>query len=58
MISVNKNNLDYEVKIADESVVDLVFKVVSKGKNITKFLVEELSLNEIFIEKVGETYEK
>ena len=58
VISVNKNNLDYEVKIADESVVDLVFKVVSKGKNITKFLVEEPSLNEIFIEKVGETYEK
>ena len=58
VISVNKNNLDYEVKIADESVVDLVFKVVSKGKNITRFLVEEPSLNEIFIEKVGETYEK
>lgn len=58
VISVNKNNLDYEVKIVDESVVDLVFKVVSKGKNITKFLVEEPSLNEIFIEKVGETYEK
>lgn len=58
VISVNKNNLDYEVKIADERVVDLVFKVVSKGKNITKFLVEEPSLNEIFIEKVGETYEK
>ena len=50
VIAVSKNNLDYEVKIASEDVADKVFKVVSKGDNITKF--------EIFIEKVGETYEK
>ena len=58
VIAVSKNNLDYEVKIASEDVADKVFKVVSKGDNITKFVVEEPSLNEIFIEKVGETYEK
>ena len=29
-----------------------------KNKNITKFVVEEPSLNEIFISKVGESYEK
>ena len=36
----------------DSSVVDGVFKVVSKCANVTKFVVEEASLNEIFISKV------
>ena len=58
VISVNLNNLTYQIKIADESVANKVFEVVSKGKNITKFCVEEPSLNEIFIETVGETYDK
>ncbi len=48
---------EYEIKIAEESVEEKVFKEVSKCKNITKFVVEEPSLNEIFIDKVGETYE-
>ena len=43
---------------SDESVANKVFEVVSQGKNITKFSVEEPSLNEIFIETVGETYDK
>ncbi len=47
----------YEIKIADENVTDRVFKEVCKGTNITEFVVEEPSLNEIFIAKVGETYE-
>ena len=34
-----------------------VFKKL-KDATITKFVVEEASLNEIFIEKVGEEYEK
>ena len=49
---------EYEIKISSISVVDDVFKLVSKGNNITKFVVEEPSLNEIFIAKVGESYEK
>ena len=48
----------YEIKIKDSSISDEVFKVVSKGKNITKFEIEEPSLNEIFVSKVGESYEK
>ena len=48
---------EYEIKIADEDVEGKVFKEVSKGNNITKFAVEEPSLNEIFIDKVGENYE-
>jgi len=41
------------VKIQDESIVKKVFQVVKKY-DITKFVVEEASLNEIFIDKVGE----
>ena len=57
VISVSKKGLEYEVKIDDLKVSKDVFKVVSKGDNITKFSVEEPSLNEIFIAKVGETYD-
>ena len=57
VLSVNLNNLEYEIKISDENIANKVFEEVSKGKNITKFCVEEPSLNEIFIETVGETYE-
>ena len=55
---VIENSLQYEVKISNKDVVDSVFKYISKCENITKFVVEEPSLNEIFISKVGESYEK
>ena len=48
---------EYEIKISSLEVSDKVFSVISKNKNITKFIVEEPSLNEIFISKVGEAYE-
>lgn len=49
---------EYEVKIENIDVANSVFKEVSKHKNIMKFAVEEPSLNEIFIAKVGESYDK
>lgn len=49
---------EYEVKISSKEIIEDVFKLVSKSKNITKFVVEEPSLNEIFISTVGESYEK
>ncbi len=58
VLAVNAINEHYEIKIADKTIVDKVFKTVSTMDNITKFVVEEPSLNEIFIEKVGESYEK
>lgn len=58
VISVVEENLEYKVVIKDDSIVDDVFASLSKKNNITKFVVEESSLNEIFIEKVGEAYEK
>lgn len=58
VVKVTKQADQWEVKIATEEVAKEVFKVVSKHKDIRKFVVEEPSLNEIFIEKVGESYEK
>lgn len=58
VIKVTKDNLEYLVSIEDNSIVEKVFKYVSKCSNITKFEVEEPSLNEIFISVVGESYEK
>ncbi len=58
VVEVEKLKDEYNVKIENEDIVNLVFKYVSKCENITKFEVEEPSLNEIFIEKVGEKYEK
>ncbi len=55
---VTEKGDEYEVKVAEAKVANDVFKVVSKHKNITKFAVEEPSLNEIFVAKVGESYEK
>jgi len=49
---------EFEVKIESQDIVKNVFEVVSKKKNITKFIVEEPTLNEIFVAKVGESYEK
>lgn len=49
---------EYEIRISSKDIVDKVFKYVSKCNNVLKFIVEEPSLNEIFISKVGESYEK
>lgn len=51
-------NDEYIIKIADNSYTNELFKEISKYKNITKFIVEEPTLNEIFISKVGEAYEE
>lgn len=48
----------YIIKISDDTVVDKVFEVVKTFDNVTKFSVEEPTLNEIFISKVGDVYEK
>ena len=58
VVEVIEHADELEVKIESEDVVDKVFKIVSKKKHITKFVVEEPTLNEIFVSKVGESYEK
>ena len=51
-------NNEYMISISDESYVNSLFKIISKFDNITKFSVEDPSLNEIFISIVGDSYEK
>ncbi len=58
VLKVEESSSEYIISIEDKSVVENVFKYISKCKNITKFVVEEPTLNEIFIEKVGASYEK
>lgn len=58
VLKVEETSSEYIISIEDKKVVDDVFGYISKCKNITKFVVEEPTLNEIFIEKVGASYEK
>ena len=57
VISIEKNKEEYTIKIEDNKYVSSVFNKLSKCKNVTKFVVEEPTLHEIFIDKVGEAYE-
>ena len=58
ILTENEKADEYEVKIESKEIVPKVFQVVSKAKDVTKFVVEEPSLNEIFVSKVGESFEK
>jgi len=58
VIDVIEKADEFEVKIESADVSNEVFKKISKSKDITKFVVEEPTLNEIFVSKVGESYEK
>jgi len=57
VIDVFKDAENINVKIESIDNVKNVFKYVSKCDNVTKFLVSDASLNEIFIDKVGAAYE-
>jgi len=58
VISATKENLDIIVKIESDEYISEVFNVVKKARNVTKFVVEDASLNEIFLNTIGEAYEK
>ncbi len=58
VVDVSKNKNEYNIKIEDTKYVNDVFKKISKYKNVVKFVVEEPTLNEIFVNTVGESYEK
>ncbi len=58
VLEIVKRIDDFEIKIKDEKVVQKVFDKLKNIKGITKFIVEEPSLNEIFLTKVGETYDQ
>ena len=57
VLKIEKNKDIYVIKISDEKYISSIFKKISKYSNITKFYVEDASLNEIFVSIVGEEYE-
>lgn len=57
VLKVETKDDEINVKIEDYKIVPEVFKKLS-DKEITKFVVQEATLNEIFIAKVGELDEK
>lgn len=58
VLKVTSNPEEIIVQIASDDKTKNVFKYITTCQNITKFDVEDATLNEIFIEKVGEAYEK
>lgn len=58
VIDIIKENKEYIIKIENDDISKSVFKEIKKSDNIEKFMIEDPSLNEIFIAKVGETYEE
>jgi len=58
VINANKNANGYEVNIKDESYAKNVFEYIKTKKDITKYAIEEPTLEEIFVSKVGEAYGK
>lgn len=57
VVDVVKINDEFKVQIQSKDYINQVFDNIKKFK-INKFVVEEPSLNDIFVEKVGESYEK
>lgn len=46
------------VTVIDNSSISNVFEIIKEKKNITKFVVEDPSLDEIFVSIVGDVYDK
>ena len=57
VVSIEKNKDEYTIKVEDIKYVSSIFKKLAKCENVMKFVVEEPTLHEIFIDKVGESYE-
>ena len=55
--NINKTPEEIIIKISSKEIIDKVFNIVKEGKNITRFYVEDPTLNEIFVSKVGEIIE-
>ncbi len=57
VINVEKTPEEYIVRIESKDYIDDVFNAIKNCKKITKFFVEDPTLDEIFVSKVGEVYE-
>lgn len=58
VLEVIQNENEIVVKISSDENVSDVFDFIKNCKNVTKFAVEDATLNEIFLEKVGASYEE
>lgn len=58
VFDVVENSNEWIVRITDEKAADAVFDYVKTTSNVRKFDVEQASLSEIFIAKVGQKYEE
>lgn len=58
VLEVEKANDEYKVKIDKFNSKNNVFEYLKTCSDVTKFSVEDASLNEIFLDKVGGKYEK
>ena len=58
VLEVIQNENELIVKISSDENVNEVFDFIKNCKNVTKFAVEDATLNEIFLEKVGASYEE
>jgi len=57
VLKIDKIKDEYKINIENEKYIKSLFKAISKYDNITKFTVEDPSLNEIFVSVVGEKYD-
>lgn len=57
VVDVTENAEDIVIKIESNDYIDEVFNEIKKCQNVTEFRVEDPSLNEIFLSKVGVVYE-
>ncbi|MDD2181627.1 MAG: ATP-binding cassette domain-containing protein, partial [Bacilli bacterium] len=58
VLNVTEKSDEFEIKISDSRVVEKVFDKIKDAKEVTKFIVEEATLNEIFVSRVGESYDE
>ena len=58
VLNISKEKEDYIISVENIDIASKLFLLINKYDNITKFTIEDPSLNEIFIAKVGANYEK
>lgn len=58
ILNISKEKEDYIISVENIDIASKIFHLINKYDNITKFTIEDPSLNEIFIAKVGANYEK
>ena len=58
VLDIIQNPNEIIVKIENHDIVKEVFEIIKQSTDVSKFVVEDATLNEIFLEKVGVLYDK